>query len=124
MPTDHARSHPPGLIVVHGVHVVRRAGWLEPGERPQCPFGHDVHDHAVMLGGEMVVWCKYKPAPKHPECGALVFIAQVPHIGRYCADVTTEEMKMMEREHMTAAQVFNFLGVRFAPGQLAERRVS
>lgn len=117
-----AIAGPPGLIRLNGSLVVRRAGWLGNGDQPTCPFGHELKEHAKLLEGRGVYWCKFRAVRETAECGALIYILRVPMIGQYCADVTTEEMRYMEAEHMTAPQVFNYLGVHFPAGRLARTK--
>lgn len=117
-----AQRGPAGLIRLNGSLVVRRAGWLDSLAQPECPFGHPLKEHAKLLEGRGVYWCKFRAQRTEAECGALIYILRVPTIGQYCADVTSEEMRHMEQEQMTAWQVFNYLGVHFPAGSLARAK--
>ena len=76
------------------------------------------------MEGRGVFWCRHMPSRKEGECGALIYILRVPLIGQYCADVTNEEMRHMETQQMTAAEIFNYLGVRFPVGAANSERMT
>jgi hypothetical protein len=121
----------PTTITFRGREIPRVHGFVELRDL-QCPLFH-----RLKMGGFTIreggLTCQNKASPGGPECGALLWLLQMPvnrHSRRfYASDVTWHELQLWEARGYSAEDVLRYLGAWFsrgsgpAPTQAMQRRV-
>lgn len=105
---------PKGLIKLRdGRLVPRRRGWVSPGDRVKCPYGHEMRPALDLHEGAKTEVCHDRAgAVGNARCGALLYVA-TGAMGRYWFDITEQEDADIKRLGIRPIDVPRFLGIDF-----------
>jgi hypothetical protein len=107
----------PSTITFRGREIQRVHGFVELPTL-SCPLHHRLKLGGFTIHGAGGLTCHNKASPGGPECGALLWLLQVP-VNRqtrrfYAADVTWRELQLWEERGYTAEDVLRYLGAWFS----------
>lgn len=92
----------------------RRAGVLRPGQVPTCTDGHKMPLPMWLHAGRGGHACAHRAESGPHKCNAMLY--SLVDAGRvYVADVSYEDVKLMEQEHMDVVRIIGYLGFTARP---------
>jgi hypothetical protein len=102
-------------LIFHGQDTFRVTGFVV--EKPlRCPAGHAVSEPSRILE-DGAIYCDYRPAKGHAQCGALIYLLVLPGRGDrrrlWAAHCTKEELTEIERLGLDADGVLAYFGATF-----------
>jgi hypothetical protein len=113
---------PPGLIRWRGQLRPRRVGLVLNLRGLECPEGHRVDVHGRI--GAAGLRCEHRARPGAEQCGAwlllLLMSPDTTHGWRrrfWATDITLDELKEVEGEHLDATEIISRFGGIFPPGR-------
>jgi hypothetical protein len=113
---------PPGLIRWRGQLRPRRVGLVFDLRQLTCVEGHRVQVHGRIVSGGLQ--CQHRATSGAPVCGAwLLLLLMSPdstHEWRrrfWATDVTLDELRGVEAEHLDATEIVCRFGGIFPPGR-------